>query len=45
MRHRGGKLAMQVPLPVVSFDRPYLLMVTGPATGEPLFVARVASPV
>jgi serine protease inhibitor len=30
--------------PEVRFDRPYLLMVTVPATGEPLFMARVANP-
>jgi serine protease inhibitor len=26
------------------FDRPYLLLVTDTATGEPLFLARVANP-
>jgi hypothetical protein len=26
------------------FDRPFLLLVTGTATGEPLFLARVANP-
>jgi serpin B len=37
--------ALQEPMPpVVTFDRPYLLMVTSSATGEPLFVARVANP-
>jgi serpin B len=30
--------------PQVRFDRPYLLVVTGRATGEPLFMARVANP-
>jgi serine protease inhibitor len=30
--------------PQVTFDRPYLLMVTAPATGEPLFMARVTNP-
>jgi serine protease inhibitor len=30
--------------PEVTFDRPYLLMVTAPATGEPLFLARVTNP-
>src|SRR5690242_14520689 len=30
--------------PQVRFDRPYLLVVTGRATGEPLFMARVADP-
>jgi len=30
--------------PQVRFDRPYLLMVTDRATGEPLFMARVADP-
>jgi serine protease inhibitor len=30
--------------PEVRFDRPYLLMVTVPATGEPLFMARVTDP-
>ena len=30
--------------PQISFNRPYLLVVTDPATGEPLFVAWVASP-
>jgi serpin B len=28
----------------ISFDRPYLMLVTGTATGEPLFLARVADP-
>jgi serine protease inhibitor len=30
--------------PEVRFDRPYLLLVTAPATGEPLFMARVTNP-
>jgi hypothetical protein len=29
---------------IVVFDRPYLLLITGTATGEPLFLARVANP-
>jgi len=33
----------QLP-PQVRFDRPYLLMVSAPATGEPLFLARVTNP-
>jgi serpin B len=33
-----------VQLDRVVFDRPYLLLVTGTATGEPLFLARVADP-
>jgi serpin B len=28
----------------VTFDRPYLLMVTDTGTGEPLLMARVANP-
>jgi serine protease inhibitor len=28
----------------VAFDRPYLMLVTDKATGEPLFLARVADP-
>jgi hypothetical protein len=28
----------------VSFDRPYLLLVTDISSGEPLFMARVANP-
>jgi serine protease inhibitor len=28
----------------VAFDRPYVLLITDPATGEPLFVARIADP-
>jgi serpin B len=34
----------QVPTSRVVFDRPYLLLVTGTRTGEPLFLARVADP-
>jgi serpin B len=30
--------------PTLDFDRPYLLLVTATATGEPLFAARVANP-
>jgi serpin B len=30
--------------PQVRFDRPYLLLVTAPATGEPLFMARITNP-
>ena len=30
--------------PQVLFDRPYLMLVTDRATGEPLFMARVANP-
>jgi serpin B len=30
--------------PQVRFDHPYLLLVTAPATGEPLFMARVTNP-
>ena len=30
--------------PLVTFDRPYLMLVTDRATGEPLFMARVADP-
>ena len=30
--------------PQIDFDRPYLMLVTGTATGEPLFAARVANP-
>ena len=31
-------------LPQISFNRPYLLLVTDGTTGEPLFMARVANP-
>jgi serpin B len=30
--------------PQIRFDRPYLLLVTAPATGEPLFLARITNP-
>ena len=30
--------------PQITFDRPYLMLVTDAATGEPLFLARVADP-
>jgi serine protease inhibitor len=30
--------------PRVTFDRPYVMVVTDRATGEPLFMARVADP-
>jgi serpin B len=36
--------AAHVMPPQVRFDRPYLLVVTDRATGEPLFMARVANP-
>ena len=36
--------AARVMPPQVSFDRPYLMVVTDVATGEPLFMARVADP-
>jgi serine protease inhibitor len=32
------------PATVITFDRPYLLLVTDSSTGEPLFLARVADP-
>jgi serine protease inhibitor len=37
-------LARVAPSPVITFDRPYLLLVTDISTGEPLFLARVANP-
>jgi serpin B len=37
--------AAEVPRNPIVFDRPYLLMVTDIATGEPLFLARVTDPV
>jgi serine protease inhibitor len=41
----GVEPASAVYAPVtVSFDRPYLLLVSAPATGEPLFLAEVANP-
>jgi serine protease inhibitor len=36
--------AIAVPRQTVVFNRPYLLLVTDTATGEPLFLARVADP-
>jgi len=36
--------ARRVLPPQVAFDRPYLMLVTDSATGEPLFMARVATP-
>jgi serine protease inhibitor len=36
--------AIAVPRETIVFDRPYLLLVTDTATGEPLFLARVANP-
>jgi hypothetical protein len=36
--------AARVMPPQVSFDRPYLMVATDRATGEPLFMARVADP-
>jgi serine protease inhibitor len=36
--------ALRVQPPQVVFDRPYLMLVTASATGEPLFMARVANP-
>jgi serpin B len=36
--------AMRVQPPQVVFDRPYLMLVTASATGEPLFLARVTDP-
>ena len=35
---------VDLPLHVIMFDRPYVLMVTNTRTGEPLFLARVANP-
>jgi serine protease inhibitor len=36
---------IQVPAgPEITFDRPYLMLVTDTVTGEPLFLARVADP-
>lgn len=35
--------AIAVPLRSIVFDRPYLLLVTDTSTGEPLFLARVAT--
>ena len=36
--------AVRVQPPQVVFNRPYLMLVTASATGEPLFMARVANP-
>jgi serine protease inhibitor len=36
--------AIEMPRHPVEFNRPYLLLVTDHATGEPLFLARVANP-
>jgi serine protease inhibitor len=36
--------AARVSGPTVVFNRPYLLLVTAAATGEPLFLARIANP-
>ena len=36
--------AQAPPASQVTFDRPYLLLVTATSTGEPLFLARVADP-
>lgn len=36
--------AARLQIPAVAFDRPYLMLVTDSATGEPLFLARVANP-
>ncbi len=36
--------AARVLPPQVLFNRPYLMLVTDGATGEPLFMARVANP-
>jgi serpin B len=36
--------AISVPPAELSFDRPYVLLVTATQTGEPLFLARVADP-
>ena len=36
--------AARAPQARIWFNRPYLLMVTDQATGEPLFLARVANP-
>ncbi len=36
--------AAQLPTSLITFDRPYLLLVTDTRTGEPLLVARVADP-
>ncbi|MFC0040260.1 serpin family protein [Actinomadura rayongensis] len=40
----GATAAAPVPALRVTFDRPYVLLVRDQATGEPLFLARVADP-
>jgi serine protease inhibitor len=37
-------LGVARPARVITFDRPYVLLVTDTSTGEPLFLARVADP-
>jgi serpin B len=37
-------LDLQTHLPAIAFNRPYLMVVLDKATGEPLFLARVANP-
>jgi serpin B len=42
-----GVVATAVPAPVrqaVTFKRPYLMLITSAATGEPLFLVRVVNP-
>lgn len=39
-----GCPAISVRPRTIVFDRPYLMLVTDKATGEPLFLARVANP-
>jgi serpin B len=39
-----GVMPVDLPANLITFDRPYLLLVTDTATGEPLLVARVADP-
>jgi len=36
--------AARVDGSTITFDRPYLMLVTAKATGEPLFLAEVANP-
>jgi serpin B len=36
--------AAKVGPPPITFDRPYLMVVTDRTTGEPLFMARVSDP-
>jgi serpin B len=41
----GVRTGAAAPAPrTVVFDRPYVLLITSTATGEPLFLARVADP-